>query len=110
MSLFELRTYNVHPHNRRHLYARFRDATSGIFERLGFDVVGYWTVAAGPGEGDLVYLLRWSSGTEREDGWRRFADDPEWQHVVTSTNEAHGPMVAATHSTLLRPTDFSPMR
>jgi kynurenine formamidase len=46
----------------------------------------------------------------RRDGGRRFADDPEWQHVVTSTNEAHGPMVAATHSTLLRPMDFSPLR
>ncbi len=108
--IFELRTYVLSPHNREQLYARFRDHTRAIFARLGFQVIGFWTVSLGHGEGDFVYLLRWDSAADRGEGWRRFAADEQWQRVRATTNAEAGPLVTATHSSLLSPTDFSPLQ
>ena len=108
-SVFELRRYTLPPQNREALYARFRHSTDVIFRRLGFHVIGYWTVSAGEGEGDLVYLLRWASADARDREWRRFADDDEWLETRARTNAEAGAMVVATHSTLLMALDFSPL-
>jgi heme-degrading monooxygenase HmoA len=105
--IYELRTYVLYPHNRERLYERFRDHTSKILTRLGFHTIGYWTVSAGEGEGNLVYLIRWESHADREAGWRSFAEDTEWQEVRAATNAEHGPLVAAAHSAILSPTDYS---
>ncbi len=110
MAVFELRSYALPSHNREHLYDRFRTDTTRIFTRLGFQVVGFWTVSIGPGEGDLVYLLRWDSATQRQEKWQQFAVDEEWRRVRETTNTKHGPLVSATHSTLLTATDFSPLQ
>lgn len=108
--VFELRRYTLPPNNREALYARFRTSTDKIFGRLGFHVIGYWTVSAGEGEGDLLYLLRWTSTDARDIAWRLFADDAEWRETRERTNAEAGVMVFATHSTLLTALDFSPLR
>jgi hypothetical protein len=110
VAIYELRTYELFPHNREWLHERFRAHTTKIFERLGLPAVGFWSVTAGPGEGDLVYLMRWESYEQREAGWKAFGADPEWQEIRALTNKEHGPLVARTHCTLLVPTDYSPQR
>lgn len=107
MTLYELRHYELFPHNREHLHQRFVDHTLPIFDRLGFETAGFFDVVAGAGEGDLVYLMKWASADERTDGWARFGADPEWHAARSQTNGRHGPLVARTNSTLLRPTGYS---
>ncbi|SHK03006.1 NIPSNAP protein [Pseudonocardia thermophila] len=107
MSLLELRHYELFPHNREHLHARFAEHTAPIFERLGLRARGFYEITCGPGEGDLVYFMEWESPAERAEGWARFAADPEWQKVRAETNGRHGPLVARTHSQLLVPTSYS---
>ena len=109
MSVFELRHYQLYPHNREFLHERFAQHTSPIFDRLGFEAVAFFEVDTGPGEGDLVYLMKWESVEARAIGWRTFAADQEWARVRAATNERHGPLVARTNSTLLRPTGYSRM-
>lgn len=107
MSLYELRHYETFPHNREWLHERFAQHTVPIFERMGFDTLGFFEVTAGTGEGDLHYLMRWDSHEAREAGWARFAADEEWHEARAATNGRHGPLVARTTSTLLRPTRYS---
>ena len=107
MTLYELRHYQTFPHNREWLHERFAEHTVPIFERLGLESLGFFEVSAGSAEGDLIYLMRWESHIAREDGWARFAADDEWREARTSTNSQHGPLVARTHSILMRPTRYS---
>lgn len=107
MSLYELRQYQTFPHNREWLHERFAQHTVPIFERMGFEALGFFEVTAGAGEGDLHYLMRWESPEARDEGWARFAADVEWREARAATNQRHGPLVARTHSTLLRPTGYS---
>lgn len=107
MAIYELRTYRLFPHNRVWAYERFRTGTVRIFEKLGIVALGFWTVAVGDGEGDLVYLVRWESYEERERAWRSLASDPEWHEIRRVTEEMHGELVGRTSSILMAPTDFS---
>lgn len=107
MSLYELRQYELFPHNRELLHDRFTQHTVPIFDRLGFETHGFFQVTAGQGEGDLVYLMRWESAEHREESWARFAADDEWIAARAATNGRHGPLVARAHSQLLRPTPYS---
>ena len=72
----------------------------------GFSQAGYFETVIGDGP-ELTYLLRWNSFNERQEAWDRFHADPEWQEVRRTTTEAHGLLVARTHSSILRPLPFS---
>jgi hypothetical protein len=48
---------------------------------------GFWTVAIGPSNQDLYYLLRWESLAEREKKWSAFAADPEWLEARARTEK-----------------------
>ena len=55
----ELRTYHATAGKLDELLARFRDHTLALFDRHGFEVIGFWTGvdAEGDVDGTLVYLL-----------------------------------------------------
>jgi hypothetical protein len=40
--------------------------------------------------------------------WQAFADDPEWQ-AGEAASEVDGPLVVKATSTILTPTDYSPL-
>lgn len=105
--VFELRTYTTTPGKRDELLARFRDHTMEIFERHGMHDVAYWLPQ--DNENQLVYLLAFPSRFARNEAWREFDMDPEWQRVYEASRE-DGPLVQNVESILLRPTDYSPLR
>lgn len=105
--IFELRTYTALPGKRDDLLARFRNHTMGLFTKHGMENVAYWLPQ--DSEQELVYMLAFPSRFARNEAWREFEMDPEWQKVFEESRE-DGPLVKNVESTLLRPTDYSPIR
>lgn len=104
--VFELRTYFAPPGRLDDLHARFRNHTLKIFEKYGMTSIGYWVPIENP-DNKLVYLLAYPSREAREESWKAFFADPDWQEVKKKT-EANGPIVSKVESVLLGATDYSP--
>ena len=109
LMLYELRTYWTAPDKLDALHARFRDVTLPLFARHGMHVVGFWTPSPRTeASGDLVYLLMFPSEAAVATAWAAFRADPEWQ-AGKAASEAGGPIVVKVTSTVLQPTDYSPL-
>ena len=105
--IYEYRAYETHPGKLPNLQARFRNHTLKIFERHGMKNVAYWTVEGEPER--LDYIVAFEDEEAMRSAWDAFSADPEWQRV-RSESEADGPLVANITSTVLTPTDFSPLQ
>ena len=105
--IYELRTYEAAPGKMPALNARFREHTQPIFERLGMQVVGYWTYAHGGWTNQLIYLMAFEDLNDRNEKWAKFQADPDWQRARTDS-ERDGPLTVRIRSDFLRPTDYSP--
>ena len=107
--IYELRIYHAVPGRLPALLARFQNRTLPIWERHGIRQAGFWTVAVGPSNQDLYYLLEWESLAEREKRWGAFLADPEW--IATSAeSEKDGQLVQNISNELLAPTAFSSVK
>jgi len=106
--IYELRTYIILPGHMEDILDRFRTKTMGIFSRLGFEILGFWTVTEPHADRELVYLLRWDSAEASDAGWAAFRDDPEWIETRRVTEE-NGHMVEEEEEKTMVATDFSPM-
>ncbi|WP_376089061.1 NIPSNAP family protein [Roseomonas sp. CCTCC AB2023176] len=107
--IHELRIYHCVPGRLPDLLRRFETVTLGIWERHGIRQAGFWTVAVGPSNQDLYYLLEWESLAERERKWGAFASDPEWLARRAET-ERDGAIVASVENMILAPTAFSSVK
>ena len=106
--IYEYRDYRAEPGRLADVEARFRNHTIGLFEKHGFNNVGYWKPSTDPND-RLVYIVSFNSLEHREKAWSDFRADPEWKKVVTDS-ETNGPIVAEVISTILNPTDYSPLQ
>jgi hypothetical protein len=88
------------------LLKRFETVTLALWKKHGIRQAGFWTVAIGPSNQDLYYLLSWESLAERERKWTAFATDPEWL-AFRSQTESEGPIVSTIENMILQPTSFS---
>ncbi len=102
----ELRVYEAPPGKLPALNDRFAKHTDGLFRKHGMAVVGYWTDDVGMNN-RLTYMLGFPNLGEREKCWQSFSRDPEWPKVAAAT-EKDGSLVARSHITILRPTQYSP--
>src|SRR4051812_31470812 len=105
--IYELRTYTAMPGRLADLNRRFRDHTVKLFEKHGFQCVGFWTYKHGGSSDELVYMLAWEDQATRDAVWAKFQADTEWQQT-RSGSEVDGPLVAHIRSDVLVPTDYSP--
>jgi hypothetical protein len=105
--LFELRTYHTAPGKLEELHTRFRDHTMKLFEKHGITNIGYWTPVDNTNH-LLIYILAYPDRQAREQDWKEFMGDPEWQKVWKAS-EVNGKLVEKVDSVFLKPTDFSPM-
>lgn len=104
--VYELRTYYAAPGKLEDLSARFRNNTLRIFAKHGMTNIGYWIPIDNP-ENKLTYILSYPSRQAREDSWKAFGSDPEWQ-AVAKASEANGRLVTKVESTFMLATDYSP--
>jgi hypothetical protein len=103
---FELRTYYAAPGKLDGLLARFRDHTTGLFEKHGIANIGYWTPLTNS-DNRLIYLLAFPNREARDKSWKEFAGDPAWQ-AAARESEKDGKLVTKVQSVFLTATDFSP--
>jgi hypothetical protein len=107
---FELRTYTAAEGKLDALNTRFREHTIELFKKHGMEVIGFWSPTGEKATPNtLVYLLAYPSQQARETMWKAFTDDPEWKKVYAETQK-DGPLVTKVESTMLAPTDYSPMQ
>lgn len=104
--IYELRVYHCVPGRLPDLLRRFETATIALFEKHGIRQAGFWTVAIGESNQDLVYLLQWESLADRDKKFAAFQSDPEWI-AARGKSEERGPLVASITNTILTPTKFS---
>jgi len=104
--LFELRTYHAMPGKLDMLLARFRDHTTGLFEKHGMTNIGYW-VPVDNTDNILVYLLAYPNRAARDASWKGFGADEDWKKVAAAS-EADGKIVGKVDQRFLTATAFSP--
>ncbi len=104
---FEMRTYYAAPGKLDDLLARFRNHTTKIFEQHGMSNIGYWVPLTNT-ENKLIYLLAYPSHAARDQAWKEFSADPQWQQVVRES-ERNGKLISRVDSVFLAATDFSPL-
>ena len=102
---FEMRTYYAAPGKLDALQARFRDHTTRLFEKHGMVNIGYWVPVTNT-ESKLVYLLSYPSREAREQSWKAFSADPDWQ-AAYKESERNGKLVTKAEVLYLKATDFS---
>jgi hypothetical protein len=107
--LHELRIYHAVPGRLPDLNKRFEAVTLKMWERFGIRQVGFWTVAVGPSNNALYYLLEWNDMAEREQKWSAFAGHPDWLSARAET-ERNGPLVERIENMFLTPTAYSKLR
>lgn len=103
--VYELRIYHTMPGKMPALLNRFANTTIRLFERHGIQQVGFWTVAVGESNQDLIYMLKWESLADREKKFAAFQSDPEWIEARRKSEE-NGPLVASVSNSILAPTAF----
>ncbi len=103
---YEMRTYYAAPGKLDDLNARFRNNTMRIFAKHGMVNIGYWVPIDNP-DNKLIYVLAYPSRQAREESWKAFGGDPEWQ-AVARASEANGKLVNKVETLYLEATDYSP--
>jgi NIPSNAP len=103
---YEMRTYYAPPGKLDALNRRFRDHTCKLFEKHGMVNIGYWLPITNT-ENKLLYLLAYPSREAREQSWKEFMADPDWQ-TAAKESEKDGKLVLKADSIFLSATDFSP--
>ena len=108
---FELRTYTAAPGKLEELHARFRNHTMKLFKKHGMEVVGFWgpTDKEKGSENTLVYVMAFPSREARDQAWKEFRADPEWQKAQTES-EKNGKLTEKVESVILMATDYSPIK
>jgi len=108
--VFELRKYYAMPGKLDALNARFRDHTNRIFVKHGMQIIGFWVPTNGPDANKaLIYILAFPSAEAQAKSWADFQKDPEWVKAKADS-EKDGKLVDHVDSTLMTPTDYSPIK
>lgn len=104
--VYELRIYTAAEGKWDKLLNRFQEHTVRLFEKHGITNVGYWQ----PLESDekkLYYLVSFKDAAAREQAWKDFIADPDWQ-AAYKASESDGKLASKMESHVLMATDFSP--
>jgi hypothetical protein len=107
--IYELRVYEVFPGKMEALHRRFAEATVPLWQRLGVEIVGFWTTIVGPSHNQLVYILAFESLAHREQIWQKFKSDPVWLSALQES-EKEGVLVKQISNSFMAPTSYSPLQ
>lgn len=100
--IHELRVYHTAPKKLGQVVQRFEKHTIAIFKRLGIRPVGFWTVAIGEANDQLIYMIEWENLAERDQKLTAFFKDEEWQKVWAESDK-DGPLVRYVSNQILQP-------
>jgi len=103
---YELRIYYCHPGKLNTLIERFKNHTTGLFEKHGMENIGYW-LPTNNEQNALYYILAYPSKAARQSSWTAFSKDPQWQEVARKSEE-NGKIVAKVTSVFMTTSELSP--
>ncbi|HEY2578516.1 MAG TPA: NIPSNAP family protein [Streptosporangiaceae bacterium] len=106
--ILELRVYEVAPGRMAEMHQRFKDHTLRIFKKHGFEPVLFCTSEIGETSDKLTYILQFENLRHREEAWAAFHADEEWLQAKAGFSKEE--LVVRFRSTILKPTDYSPLR
>ena len=117
--IYEMRVYYTYDGKFNDIISRFENYTTKLFEKHGFNNVGYWTtlrkdslsfadkfIFQNNGKEALVYILSFKDMETRDESWDNFINDPEWTKVFDESRK-DGPIVSEIEQVFLSPTIFS---
>ncbi|NNM29546.1 MAG: NIPSNAP family protein [Akkermansiaceae bacterium] len=111
--LFELREYSTREGKLPDIHKRFRDHTCALFQKHGITNIIYFDLMDDQERADdlLVYLIAHKDAEAREASFDAFRKDPAWI-AARDASQKTGPILVpkGVKSTLLQPTDYSPLR
>ncbi len=120
--VYEMRVYYTHEGKFKDIISRFENHTTKLFEKHGFTNVGYWTtkkidsvsfadkfMITNKADSALVYIVSFKDMISRNESWRNFIKDPEWNRVYNTTRNK-GPIVKEIEQVFLSPTIFSNLK
>ena len=107
--IYEERIYKIMPGRLPDILNRFTNHAVSLFEKHGFQLVGFWQAVVGPSSRELTYLLAFDDLNHRERAWDAFMSDPAWIEAKAES-ERNGPLVADVANRILKPTPFSPIQ
>jgi hypothetical protein len=113
--VFELRTYTTPEGKLPNLLSRFRDHTTGLFEKHGMTNIAYFTPVDGEKAAavTLIYFLAHDSKESALKSFDAFRADPIWTEAkAASEKQAGGSLTVpdGVKSVFLKPVDFSPLK
>jgi len=117
--VYEMRVYYTYEGKFDDIISRFENHTTKLFDKHGFNNVGYWTtlkkdslsfadkfIFQNDGKEALVYIVSFKDMDTRDESWDRFINDPEWISVFEESRK-NGPIVREIEQVFLSPTIFS---
>ena len=107
--IYEERIYKIMPGRLPDILNRFTNHAVSLFEKHGFQLVGFWQTVVGPSSHELTCLLAFDDLNHRERAWDAFMSDPAWIEAKAES-ERNGPLVADVANRILKPTPFSPIQ
>ena len=111
--LFEMRRYTTLPGKLEALDTRFRDHTIALFAKHGMENLLYFHLDEGQegSENTLLYFLAHESAESLTASFYAFREDPTWI-AARDASEKDGKLLIekGVASTLLKATDFSPVK
>ncbi len=103
---YELRTYHANEGQLDALHARFRDHTVKLFEKHGFQNIGYW-VPKDNTDNVLIYVISSPDIAANKASWQAFLGDADWKAAYKESVK-DGKLVGKIDSIFLTATDYSP--
>ena len=117
--IYEMRVYYTYDGKFNDIISRFENHTTKLFDKHGFNNVGYWTtvkkdsisfadkfIFQNDGKEALVYIVSFKDMKKRDESWDNFINDPEWIRVFEESRK-DGPIVKEIKQVFLSPTIFS---
>ncbi|MEK7408904.1 MAG: NIPSNAP family protein [Acidobacteriota bacterium] len=109
--IFELRTYESNTlATLRRKMKMFDDGEVAIFRRAGLLPVFFGETLIGRNMPNLVYMVAHDDLAAREQNWRRFGADPDWQKLRSQPGLGDAEIVSNISNALLSPLPFSDIR
>lgn len=109
--VFELRTYEAnHVNASQRKIGMFDEGEIAIFRKCKMTPVFFGEAIAGGNLPNLTYMLAFDSLAAREEAWKTFINDPDWQKLRVKPGLSDAEVVSNISGSLLRPMPYSPIR
>lgn len=107
--LFELRTYeSKNTFDAAAKVEMFNEEEIQIFRDCGMRIVFFGEAMFGSNLPHLTYMLAWKDMAEREEGWRTFSANDDWNRIKSVPRWANA--VSNIHASFLRAADYSDVK